>query len=214
MAELVRVPEIGLNTRDIKIDRQTGEIHKLVTRLPDLEGAFALPTRDGYRRLVGKSIDLLTDKRWGFAEMIPRCSLRIIESERMTGGCECWLDMDFIEGQKLSQMENIPKSVADQLEAFLNGCVTMAKTTRKEFKRIVIPDLLGGVLKPHNKFRNFIVEDSTNKLYFVDVYPLARFGRRKLSSRKMRYKHCLTQAAQSIGHPGVVAAVERLKTVL
>lgn len=214
MAELIRTPEFGSNVRDIEIDRKTGQIHKRVAELPDFIGGFDLQTLSDYHYLVGRSIDLLKDERWSFAKMIPQCSLRIIKNERMGSNCECWIDMDYIEGQKLSQMRNVPENVAEQLAEFLSGCVTMAKTTKKEIGKVIIPDLLGGVRKPHSRFMNFIVERGTERLFFVDVYPLAELSRGKLNPRKIRYKRSLTEAAHAINHPGVVAAVEKLKTVL
>jgi len=214
MAELIKTPEFGLNIGEIEVDRQIGIIHKRVTQLPDFIGSFDRPTPIDYYYLVGRSIGLLMDERWPLAEMIPQCSLRIVENKEMASGCECWIDMNFIEGQKLSQMQVISKNVADQLTAFLNGCLIMAKTTKQEEGKVTIPDLLGGVERPHKRFRNFIVERKTEKLYFVDVYPVAEFGKRKLNLTKRRYKQALTQAAQAIGYPKIIAMVEELKATL
>lgn len=214
MAELIQTPEFGLNVGDMEIDRKTGQIHKRVARVPDFIGGFDHPTSIDAYYLVKRSIDWLTDEGWSFVGMIPQCSVRIVESKGMGSDSECWIDMDFIEGQSLSQMRKVPGNVANQLAEFLNGCVMMAKATKKEIGKVIIPDLLGGVQKPHDKFMNFIVEKETGKLFFVDVYPLAEFGRGWFGLLKKRYKSSLTEAARAVSHPGVVAAVERLKTVL
>lgn len=208
--------ELGKITSDVVVDRKQGLIHKRVGQLPDLVRSLnQVPEEVDYQRLVGGSIALLKDPRWGLRGMIPDCSLRIEKDEKMMSGLACWVDMELIEGRLMSQMTEIPEEVSAQLAQFLRGCVQMAKTTKEEQGRMIFPDLLGGVERPAKRFENFLIEDGTGKLFFIDVYPLVDFSKHRLGDilKKKRYQQALTQACQAIGQPEVVVAVEELKTV-
>ena len=208
--------ELGKITSDIVVDREQKLIHKRVGQLPDLIRSLnQVPEEVDYQRLVGGSIALLKDPRWGLREMTPDCSLRIEKDERMVSGFACWVDMELIEGRLISQMTDVPEEVSAQLAQFLKGCVQMAKTTREEQGRVIFPDLLGGVERPAERFENFLIEGGTGKLFFIDVYPLADFSIHGLGDvfKKRRYKKAITKASRAVGQPEVVVAVEELKTV-
>lgn len=200
--------ETGLNTM---LFRKLGEksVRKQVIELPDLErsGFSHVPERQDYERLVGSSIEFLMEPRWGIADSIPNCQLVITDDSRWASGCSCIVNMDWIEGRSLSGMDRVDEVVAGQLVKFLDKCGEMAEVTRKEAGFPVLPDLLGGVNRPKDRFWNFVVENDTKRLFFVDVYPLA-----VLDSfvKRRRYKGALGKAARATGSVGVGRAVEGL----
>ncbi|MGI5825912.1 MAG: hypothetical protein ACOX50_00705 [Patescibacteria group bacterium] len=204
--------EMGRNIGDIIIS-QDGKAHKRVVRVPDYLGSLNdCPDASDYERLVGGSINFLQNPRWGVQEMIPPCTLRLEEAKANFSGVECWIDTVWIKGIPLSQMMSVPNSVAEQLAFFLKKCKDMA-CEGKTHGEIVIPDLLGGVSDPQTTFQNFVVEEETGKLYFVDVYPLAEFPK-GFSLLKYQYRPRLNKAAQKIGHPHVIQAARELAAAI
>lgn len=208
--------ECGLHTSDIIFDRKNGLVRKLVSKLPYYYlSPNAFPNEDNYRLCVGAGIDFLMQPRWGMTDSIPDSSLRITKTLSTTGDCECWIDMVLIEGVPLSEQVNVSNEVADQLADFLSKCVRMAKMAKKEQGLIVLPDLLGGVHDPRNRFANFIVEHGSDKLFFVDNYPLAALetGWSSYLDRR-RYNQALTKAAGRINHSGVREQTNLLKKAI
>lgn len=208
--------ELGLNARDINFDLEHGLVHKRITRLEDYCGEFNdVPDKSDYELYVGGSIDFLKQERWGLNSFIPDCSCRIEKSLKTTSGWACFVDMDLIHGVPLSGISRVSENVAWQLVEFLAKCSKMAEVTRLESGCIILPDLLGGIRHPKGQFINFIVENGSGKLWFVDVYPLAKLGTGWTSylTRK-RYSEALMEAAMLSGSPQVEEQAQKLKKVI
>ena len=191
--------------------RRKGETYsKMVLRLPGFEGGLGNePTPQDFVRLVTWGIDLLEDRRWRLYTMIPRSSVRIVDDRSLAWGFKGFIDMDFIQGERLSEMEIVPLTVGDQLADFLFESFSMATITKQELGRAFIPDLLAGVRNSHDMFCNFLVEEDGD-LWFVDVFPVVSVGWRQ----KRKYVRNLRKAADRIGQEGVVKETERLITAL
>lgn len=204
---IVGTIEMGLNT--MVLVPKEGRVHKQVTNLPDLPGSgfSCIPEKSDYERLVGRSINFLKDERWGLDNMIPSCEMKVVDDPRWASGCVCIISMDWIKGQPLSEMRRLSANVGSQLAYFLERCTKMAEVTKKEAGYPVLPDLLGGVHRAHDEFRNFVVEDGSNKLYFVDMYPLA-----EISSwvARRKYSKVLRRAAERTACEEVVVAARVL----
>ncbi len=197
------------------IDLLPGEdrVNKQVLNLPDLpQSSFShVPEKSDYERLVGRSINILKDPRWGLEGMIPNCEMRVVDDPRWASGCVCVISMDWIKGKPLSDMKVLEPGVSGQLAGFLAKCSKMAEITRREVGYPILPDLLGGVRHAHDEFRNFVVESETNKLYFVDVYPLAEIDS-WVARRK--YSKALKTAAKKTGSEEVMVVVESLAAMI
>lgn len=183
--------ETGSTTGEVVVDQNI--YSKRVTCLVDYFGGLnGIPDRYDYERLVGGSMQLLYDKRWGLWQMIPASELRLVDNPSMCSGCECWIDMARVDGRLLSSVVDPCEKVKNQLSFFLGESVKMASFTRKELGVSYIPDLLKGSERPRDWFVNFMIDDS-DKLWFVDVYPVA-----------------LKEAARRLDHPGVLQQANNL----
>lgn len=191
---------------ELVFDPERRIVTKRIIHLPDFAwGINKIPTVDDYSCLVGESINFLFYPCWGLGSMIPPCQLRIIADPHYSSGCSCFIEMDWIEGCPLCFMTKPAPAVFSQLADFLGKCVFMAQKG-KENRRMVVPDLLGGVRHPHSEFRNFVVESATGCLYFTDVYPLAKIEGRY----RGRYRKALAKAALKTENQEVIQASQRL----
>lgn len=203
-----------LNTDCVEIDPDQGLVRKRISHLPDFTGGLnTLPDARDYENYVGRSIKFLKNPRWGLQDMIPPCEVRVLPSNKTTSGFECWVDMKLIRGQYLSRMERVPENIASQLEFFLKGCVQMAIAAKEEARSVIIPDLLGGIQSPTDRFRNFII-DSEGKLHFDGVYPLAEFGGITDASKRSRYRKSLRAAGNHVNNPDVSLRTHHLILLL
>lgn len=222
MQESVVLGDPGRVASEIVVVRDgTGSrvIRKSIWRLPEFDKErWESPDPSTYNRLVGGSIQLITDPTWGFRTMLPaHITYRLETTPISTSGYQAIIEMDFIDGQPISSIGSLSLDASSQLSVFIRGSTTMAATTRKESGKILLPDLLGGVAHPYDTFQNFIVEKGTGKVYFVDVYPLAEVPRRLLIPRGLDiigtrpgYLHHLMLAAQATASDNVIAATRKL----
>lgn len=168
--------DLGLNSYKILFDRETNKVTKIITSPLEWDkGQFESPDRFTFQRTVGGSVSLITDPRWGFRDLLPdNIDFEIVENPRLSSGYEAHIKADYIEGKSLSSQDTISEFTARQLVRFLEGSSVMAQTTRRNMSVTVLPDLLGGIKNPKDRFCNFIIEKETQKLRFIDLYPLAQ----------------------------------------
>jgi hypothetical protein len=136
-----------------------------------------------YECEIGGAIKFLHRPQWGIGQIIPECQVITGNEAFEIAKRDCLIRMPLIDAEPLSGLTSINEEIAIQLEYFLQRCAVMAEVTKKGGE-IVLPDLLGGVvhLPKDGVFHNFIVENGTGKLWFVDVYPLACLKRGKIRS--------------------------------
>lgn len=219
MSEVFRLNCFGRVAYDLLVNRDTGTIRKNIIHLPDADKAgWALPDRQTYERLVGGSIKMMTDPRWALKAMLPDHITNWVEETPISSsGYQAVIEMDYIVGKQLHSIQSPEPETSSQLAYFIKGSTDMARTTRKELRRIFLPDLLGGVVNPFDQFQNFIVEEGTGRLYFVDTYPLAQISRRRLVPKRLdilgvraNYLRHLMRAAQATGSDEVLTETRKL----
>ncbi len=212
----IEAPEFGLIASEVIFDRENGLVRKKIGKLDDFHGSLNdIPDRKDYQLYVQGSVDFLKSQKWGIEDSIPKTTVRLEGNEQKASGCDCWVDMDLIEGSPLTKTPFISEHIADQLADFLAKCIVMAEATRKEFGCIILPDLIGGVYHPKGQLTNFIIEQKTNKLWFVDVYPLAKLGAgwTSLLTRK-KYAQSLADSVKNINHKQVLEQMAKLEKVI
>lgn len=213
-----RTTEWSPKTRsEIFFDAKAGVVSKKINHLQGFGyGLNNMPEAEDYRREVGWAIAILKEESFELGKFLPQCELRI---ENGPGGDECYMDTQYIKGQRLEEIHQPSPEVSLQLADFLAKCTKMAEVT-KAGGRIILPDLLGGVEESYPEFRNFVVEEETSRLYFVDLYPLAElenefwsfwgfwpFGARVI---KEKYRKNLEKAGQKVGDSQVLDATRAL----
>lgn len=208
-----------MNVKGLEIDTKRGIIRKTIRYLSDYDKAhWEQPGPDTYERLVVGSTEFLSHRSWNLRPMLPHYIKSWVEKAPYpSDDYQAVIEMSFIEGQPLSSFQDLPQDIAIQLASFIEGSTTMAATTHKETGKILLPDLLGGIVHPHDRFQNFLVETATGKLFFVDTYPLARIPGRRLIPRKLDfigvragYVRHLDVAAQATGRDNVVSKTRQL----
>lgn len=223
MSEVFRLNSYGKVAYDLLVNKDTGTVRKNIIHLPDADKTgWSFPDRQAYERLVGGSIELLTDPRWALKAMIPdHITSWVEETPTSSSGYQAVIEMDYIVGKQLHSMQSIAPETSSQLADFIKGSTDMARATSKESGRTFLPDLLGGVVNPYNQFQNFIVEEGTGKLYFVDTYPLAQIPRRWLVPKRLdilgvraNYLCHLRRAAQATISDEVIAETGKLIQVI
>ena len=163
------------------VDEEKGKIYKAVALLGESLNSDC--DEDHYQFIIGGAIKFLHRPEWGIGQTIPKCRVITGNEAFLIAKRDCLLETQLIDAEPLSGLASIDESTAEQLEYFLQRCAVMAEVTKKNGE-IVLPDLLGGVVHPpkNGVFHNFIVENGTGKLWFVDVYPLACLKRGKIRS--------------------------------
>ncbi len=213
-------PELGLNAHRLSVDPKTNIVDKVVFNPVEHNRRVRSKDHDLFAFLkIVHVIGFISNPRWGveFRNILPDfIEAKVVENHYITSGYEVHIKTNFIKGQPLSSMSSLPQHQAHQLAIFLEGSARMVRSSREEQGILWLPDLLGGGIKPHDRFNNFIIEDDTQKLKFVDLYPVvelpAGFDFRRY---RKNYTHYLTKAAEHVNNPEVNdAARELVQTIL
>lgn len=191
---------LGRNTSEHRIEG--GRYWKRVARLVDPEGGRVNPEcKYDYQRLVNAGVELLHQERWGLQKFLPQARVHIVEDERMFGGLACWIEMEHVVGLTLSEDDQWTPRLKEQLVEFLSRVLGMAEQTKAD-GYLLMPDLLGGVIKSTDRFVNFMI-DRQGRLRFVDLYPL-------VSPRTGAYRRNLKKAAQRLAWNDLEPTISRL----
>lgn len=192
---------------EISVGEEKGIVRNRINHLQNFPyGLNTIPEVEDYRREVSRAVSTLQEETFGIKKFLPEYEMRI---ENHFEGDVCYIDAQYIKGQKLEAIANPNQEIILQLTEFLNRCAKMAEITKAQ-GRIILPDMLGGVKKPHSEFRNFVVDD-VNKLFFVGYYPLVEFGTGFSAwLKRRRYGRSLEKAGQLINNECVSDAVYAL----
>ncbi|MFA5932688.1 MAG: hypothetical protein WCV81_00310 [Microgenomates group bacterium] len=208
-----QIQEWSQRTRsEIYLDEKAGIIRKKINYLEGFNyGLTHVPEAEDYKERVGWAIEVLEDEAFGLKEFLPKSELIIEEDLK---GESCYIDSKYIKGERLEDIVDPNEAVVSQLVEFLTRCIKMAEITKKS-DMIILPDLLGGVEKPNPEFRNFIVEEETDKLFFVDFYPLAILGTGISAwGKRRKYRQNLENAAKKMGDDRVFHRAHALNEIL
>src|SRR4030042_3025012 len=118
----------GKYSNRILVDRHLGKLRKTVGMLYDYCGSFnELPTAEDFQREVGWGLHLLNDPRWQLSDMIPQSEVLLENDDDSATGFTCWIEMDYIRGTPLENIEHVPLSVMNQLAVFCSRSAKMAE---------------------------------------------------------------------------------------
>lgn len=191
---------MGRNTSEHRVEGN--RYWKRVSRLVDPDGRRVNPESEyDYQRLVTAGVELLHEERWGLRKFLPMARVHVVEDTRMVGGIACWIEMEYVQGLNLGEVDDWNSRLKEQLVEFLELTYVMADTTKSE-GCLLMPDLLGGVMYPKVVLQNFM-SDRLGRLRFVDLYPL-------VSPRTGIYKKNLRKAAQKLAWNDLEPTISRL----